>query len=197
MCTSIEPLFRRDEAHKTDYRVFARNLNRPVYAIVSSPATSRRRTALRQTQQDTRNHGDSPHDPRHDYNALASDVAGFITEHNLKDTTLIGHSMYTRPVPSSNPKYRQHFSTPPLLLTQHHRGAKTAMAVALHDPSLVANLISVDNAPVDAALGSDFGKYMQGMRKVEEAKAQKQTEADEILMAYEEVRTLQLVHHWA
>lgn len=62
------------------------------------------------------------------------------------------------------------------------------MTVALHDPSLVANLISVDNAPVDAALGSDFGKYMQGMRKVEKAKVQKQTEADEILQAYEEVR---------
>lgn len=68
------------------------------------------------------------------------------------------------------------------------RGAKTAMTVALHKPSLVANLISIDNAPIDAALKSDFGKYMQGMKKIEEAQVQKQSEADEILQAFEEVR---------
>lgn len=65
-------------------------------------------------------------------------------------------------------------------------GAKTVMTIALHSPDLVANLIPVDNAPVDAALKSDFGKYVQGMRKVEEARVHKQSEADEILQAYEE-----------
>ena len=43
--------------------------------------------------QDLRNHGDSAHNPHHDYISMADDVAGFIEEHNLKDTTLIGHSM--------------------------------------------------------------------------------------------------------
>lgn len=43
--------------------------------------------------QDLRNHGDSPHDPHHDYMAMAEDVAGFIDEHKLTDTSLIGHSM--------------------------------------------------------------------------------------------------------
>ena len=43
--------------------------------------------------QDLRNHGDSPHDPHHDYMAMAEDVAGFIDEHGLTDTSLIGHSM--------------------------------------------------------------------------------------------------------
>lgn len=66
-------------------RVFARELNRPVYAI------------------DLRNHGDSSHHPKHDYTALAEDVEGFLQKKNIKDSTLIGHSM----------------------------GAKTAMAVAL------------------------------------------------------------------
>lgn len=66
-------------------------------------------------------------------------------------------------------------------------GAKAAMVVALRRPELVANLIPVDNAPVDAALKSDFGKYVQGMRKVEEAKISKQSEADDILKDYEEV----------
>lgn len=43
--------------------------------------------------QDLRNHGDSPHDPRHDYEAMADDVSEFIRHHGLKDSTIIGHSM--------------------------------------------------------------------------------------------------------
>lgn len=61
------------------------------------------------------------------------------------------------------------------------------MTVALHKPTLVENLIPVDNAPVDAALKSDFGKYVKGMKVVEEAQVQKQSEADQILQDYEEV----------
>lgn len=121
-------------------KVLARDLNRPVFAI------------------DLRNHGDSPHDPRHDYTLLGSDVEEFIHEHKLAPAALIGHSM----------------------------GAKTAMTVALHHPDLVESLISVDNAPVDAALKSDFGIYVQGMRKIEEAKVHKQSEADAILQPFEE-----------
>ena len=44
--------------------------------------------------QDMRNHGDSPHDPRHDYVAMAQDVEEFIDEQGLKEPTLIGHSMF-------------------------------------------------------------------------------------------------------
>lgn len=61
------------------------------------------------------------------------------------------------------------------------------MAVALRKPSIVGSVVSVDNAPVDAALKSDFGKYIRGMKKVEEAQIRKQSEADEILQAFEEV----------
>lgn len=68
------------------------------------------------------------------------------------------------------------------------------MTVALHNPGLVESLVSVDNAPVDAALKSDFGKYVRGMRKVEEAHIQKQSEADEILQAFEDVRPSPLGH---
>lgn len=88
---------------------------------------------------------------------MAADVADFIREHGLKEPTLIGHSM----------------------------GAKTAMALALHSPDLVANLIAVDNAPIDARLGSDFGRYIQGMKKIDEAKITRQAEADAILAPYE------------
>ncbi|KAH0563108.1 hypothetical protein GP486_002326 [Trichoglossum hirsutum] len=108
--------------------------------------------------QDLRNHGDSDHNPRHDYTALAQDVEGFIDDHKLGEVTLIGHSM----------------------------GAKTAMTVALRSPHLVKNLVSVDNAPVDATLGSDFAKYARGMQKIEESQVRKRSEADEILEDFEE-----------
>lgn len=85
-------------------------------------------------------------------------MEGFLKAQNIKDSTLIGHSM----------------------------GAKAAMAVALRKRVPIGTLISVDNAPVDAALKSDFGKYVQGMRKIEEAGVKKQSEADAILQEYEE-----------
>jgi pimeloyl-ACP methyl ester carboxylesterase len=59
------------------------------------------------------------------------------------------------------------------------------MAVALRAKVRIASLVSVDNAPVDAALKSDFGKYIQGMRKIIDANVQKQSEADAILAEYE------------
>ncbi|KAF2095177.1 alpha/beta-hydrolase [Rhizodiscina lignyota] len=110
---------------------------------------------------DLRNHGDSPHALVHDYAHLASDVEAFITQHSLlskapSPPTIIGHSM----------------------------GAKTALTLALRSPDLVANVVAVDNAPVDAALKSDFGGYVQGMKRVEEAGVKRQSEADDILKDY-------------
>lgn len=43
--------------------------------------------------QDLRNHGESPHDARHDYIAMVEDVEAFIAEQRLEQPTLIGHSM--------------------------------------------------------------------------------------------------------
>lgn len=48
---------------------------------------------MTETSKDLRNHGDSPHDPAHDYSAMADDVEEFIQKHELKVPTLIGHSM--------------------------------------------------------------------------------------------------------
>lgn len=59
------------------------------------------------------------------------------------------------------------------------------MAVALRGKVSISSLIPVDNAPVDAALKSDFGKYIQGMRKIVDANVQKQSEADAILAEFE------------
>ncbi|KAH6603358.1 glycosyltransferase family 41 protein [Trichoderma cornu-damae] len=107
---------------------------------------------------DLRNHGESPHDPRHDYAAMAEDILAFIDSHGLKEPTLIGHSM----------------------------GAKTAMSVALRSPETVARVVAVDNAPVDVALSRTFASYVRGMKRIQEANVTRQAEADAILRDYEE-----------
>ena len=68
------------------------------------------------------------------------------------------------------------------------RGAKTAMTVALRSPDSCANIIAVDNAPVDAALASDFPTFVRGMQKVEGAGVTTQKEADKILEPFAKVR---------
>lgn len=89
---------------------------------------------------------------------MAEDVEAFVQKQELKKPTLIGHSM----------------------------GAKTAMVVALRKKTSISALIPVDNAPVDAALKSDFNVYVKGMRAVADARVTKQSEADIILKEYEE-----------
>lgn len=96
---------------------------------------------------DLRNHGDSPHNARHDYPAMAADVERFVREHGLEKPVLVGHSM----------------------------GAKCAMAVTLRQPDLCSGLIAVDNAPVDFTAGatgfSKFGRYIRQLQKIEQAGA--------------------------
>ncbi|GIJ84716.1 hypothetical protein Asppvi_003567 [Aspergillus pseudoviridinutans] len=107
---------------------------------------------------DLRNHGHSFHHKEHNYSVMAEDVEKFIHQHDLAKCVLIGHSM----------------------------GAKTAMTVALQSSDLVSALIPVDNAPVNAALKSDFGKYVRGMQEVEAQGVTKQSDADKILKEYED-----------
>ena len=61
------------------------------------------------------------------------------------------------------------------------------MTIALRSPDLLGVLVSVDNAPVDVSLKSDFHKYVQGMRDIEDANVEKAAEADQILSRYEKV----------
>jgi pimeloyl-ACP methyl ester carboxylesterase len=61
------------------------------------------------------------------------------------------------------------------------------MTLALRSPDLVDNIVAVDNAPIDAALLGDFAKYVQGMKRIEEAGVTRQAEADKILEEYEKV----------
>lgn len=102
---------------------------------------------------DLRNHGNSPHSDRHDYPALAADVESFIQDHDLGPSILIGHSM----------------------------GAKTAMAVSLRRPDLVAALVPVDNAPVDAQLSSSFPRYVRAMKQIDASKVMHSRDAYAIM----------------
>lgn len=61
------------------------------------------------------------------------------------------------------------------------------MTVALRSPGSCANIIAVDNGPVDAALASDFPMFVRGMQKVEEAEVKTQKEADKILEPFAKV----------
>lgn len=112
---------------------------------------------------DLRNHGDSPHNPRHDYCALAADVEAYMDSLHLGPSIIIGHSM----------------------------GAKTAMAMSLRRPDLVAAMISVDNSPVNARLSAQFPKYIKGLQEIEAAKVKSSKEAYKILSKYEPVLTVQ------
>ncbi|KAL2812096.1 Alpha/Beta hydrolase protein [Aspergillus granulosus] len=136
----LHGLFGSKQNNRSISRALARDLKRQVYIV------------------DLRNHGNSFHDPEHNYSVMADDVAEFIHEHRLSKCVLIGHSM----------------------------GAKAAMTVALNAPELVSSLIPVDNAPVSAMLRTDFGKYIRGMQHIESANVSKQSDADKILQDYEE-----------
>lgn len=90
---------------------------------------------------------------------MAQDVEHFLQAQKITSPTLIGHSM----------------------------GAKVAMALALRQPKNYSALVPVDNAPVDAALKSDFGSYMTAMREIEDTRPRikRQSDADKILQKYE------------
>lgn len=105
---------------------------------------------------DLRNHGKTSHRRKFDYLTMAADVARFIKDHNLEQPTLIGHSM----------------------------GAKVAMTLALLKPNSIRDVISVDNAPIQASLPHDFKLYIEGMQQVELRNPTKSSEADSILQPY-------------
>jgi pimeloyl-ACP methyl ester carboxylesterase len=90
---------------------------------------------------------------------MAEDVESFITTHSISRPTLLGHSM----------------------------GAKVAMTLALRQPSKYSALVPVDNAPLDAALKSDFGAYVTAMKKIADRRppVTRQSEAEAILAEYE------------
>jgi hypothetical protein len=69
-----------------------------------------------------------------------------------------------------------------------HRGGKVAMAQALSEPDSISKLIVIDITPARAGISSDFVKYVDAMREVQNANVSSKKEGDKILQPYEEVR---------
>ncbi|MBS9768763.1 MAG: alpha/beta fold hydrolase [Flavobacteriaceae bacterium] len=106
---------------------------------------------------DQRNHGRSPHSDEHNYTALVADLKEYLTDHNLTEIALLGHSM----------------------------GGKTAMLFTLTYPEIVKKLIVVDIAPKFYPKNYDNHLYiLDTMLKVNLAKASTRKDIAKMLTPY-------------
>lgn len=108
---------------------------------------------------------------------MAFDVKNFIEEHSIQRPTLIGHSM----------SVERTLCLMSLSWLTWSRGAKVAMTAALLSPETYQSIVCVDNAPVATEVENKFGKYLKGMRQIEQAGVSTMAAADNILQKYEEV----------
>jgi len=121
---------------------------------------------------DLRNHGSSPHATPMTYQAMAEDVNKFVEDNNLKDVTLLGHSMSVHP--------NLVCWTTDII----HRGGKVAMTYALARPERLSHLIVADIAPSTGKLSPEFVQYISLMQEIESlppGKITKRSDADKIL----------------
>ncbi len=103
---------------------------------------------------DQRNHGDSLHDKLHTYEAMAEDLAEFITAHNIENPHIMGHSM----------------------------GGKTAMQFAVTHPDLFDKLVVVDIAPKAYPVHHD--EILEGLESIDLATIKTRSDADKQLAEY-------------
>lgn len=103
---------------------------------------------------DQRNHGQSPHDPAHDYNALTDDLNEFIEDHKIEKPIIIGHSM----------------------------GGKTAMNFAIRFPEKLSKLIVVDIVPKAYPVHHD--SILKGLNAIQLDQLESRGQADEILSPF-------------
>ena len=100
---------------------------------------------------DLRNHGASPWARPMDYEAMADDVAAFMTAQKIAGAPIIGHSM----------------------------GGKAAMVLALKAPALVPRLVVVDIAPV--VRDTVLDPYIEAMAALDLSRIKRRAEADAAL----------------
>lgn len=100
---------------------------------------------------DLRNHGQSPHSPVMDYDAMAEDVHELMAEHGWDQALVAGHSM----------------------------GGKTAMQFALRYPGKVTKLVVEDMAPREYAPG--FSPVLAAMQALDPARFASRDEVGEAL----------------
>jgi len=103
---------------------------------------------------DARNHGQSPHVPIHNYEAMAADLKEFISDHKLENPILIGHSM----------------------------GGKTIMRFAAEYPDIAEKLVVVDISP--RFYGRHHEAILRGFAAINLETLQTRNEADALLSQY-------------
>lgn len=103
---------------------------------------------------DLRNHGDSPHSEEWNYEAMAKDIADFMSSQELESAYLMGHSM----------------------------GGKTAMNFALAYPEKIKKLIVADIAP--RYYPPHHQSILEGLNAIDMDKLKSRKEAEETLAAY-------------
>jgi len=110
---------------------------------------------------DLRNHGQSPHDPEHNYQVMGEDLSEFLTRHNLDRCIFIGHSM----------------------------GGKCALAFGMKYPEKVEKMILVDISPFQYNLEASgeavsHQQIIQGLLSIHPEVLSDRREADKILQKY-------------
>ena len=113
---------------------------------------------------DARNHGFSPHSDEFNYEIMADDLYEFIIQHNIKNPTILGHSM----------------------------GGKTAMQFAMNYPNMLSKLIVADIAPKPYPV--HHGEILKGMFALDFEKIASRGAADEELAKHiPEISTRQFI----
>jgi len=109
---------------------------------------------------DLRNHGESGHHDDMTYQVMADDVFQFISEHSLKDVSVVGHSM----------------------------GGKVAMQMALQHPEIIKRLVIIDIAPVKYEHG--FNDLIESLKALPLEQISNRQDADEHLRSTVQPETL-------
>ncbi|WP_416867968.1 MAG: alpha/beta fold hydrolase [Imperialibacter sp.] len=103
---------------------------------------------------DQRNHGQSFHDPEHNFDVMAEDLANFIKDNNITQPIVLGHSM----------------------------GGKVAMNYALSHPGELEKLIVVDISPRGYKVHHD--QILEGLKSIDLSSLDSRKEADDQLAKY-------------
>lgn len=109
---------------------------------------------------DQRNHGESPHDDVHDYEAMSADLCSFMDDLGIEKATIIGHSM----------------------------GGKTAMLFAMQCPQRVQALVVIDIAPVpyhdlatNSRIAANHAKMIDAMMALDLSRLESREDASRAL----------------
>ena len=103
---------------------------------------------------DQRNHGQSPHDSEFNYSAMANDLKEFLSNHQIENPIVIGHSM----------------------------GGKVAMQFAVENPQMLEKVVIVDISPKSYPVHHDT--ILEGLGSLDLSEIKSRGDADKQLSEY-------------